>query len=190
MNWRHDDWGGDLPVVAAERVVLRPLSEGDTDSLFELFSDREVMRFWSSLPMSSRDDAVALLQEIRDHFAARRLFQWGIADRVSNQVVGTCTLLNLDYANLRAEIGFALNRRYWGTGLAREGVSALVAFAFDTLGLERIEADTDPRNERCRRLLTRLGFREEGLLRERWRVGGEVQDSLILGLLKSEWTTD
>ena len=63
----------------------------------------------------------------------------------------------------------------------------MIAHAFDTLGLHRLEADTDPRNERCLKLLTRLGFREEGRLRERWHVGGEVQDSVLLGLLREEW---
>jgi RimJ/RimL family protein N-acetyltransferase len=53
--------------------------------------------------------------------------------------------------------------------------------------MRRIEADVDPRNENSLRILGRLGFKQEGLLRERWNVGGEIQDSAILGLLAREW---
>ncbi len=61
------------------------------------------------------------------------------------------------------------------------------AYAFRDMGLHRIEADVDPRNERSLKLLERLGFRCEGDLRERFRVAGEIQDSIVLGLLRSEW---
>jgi RimJ/RimL family protein N-acetyltransferase len=64
-----------------------------------------------------------------------------------------------------------------------EAASALVEHAFGTLELRRIEADIDPRNVASARLLERLGFVREGLLRERWMVGDEVSDSALYGLL-------
>ncbi|HEX2165116.1 MAG TPA: GNAT family protein, partial [Thermoanaerobaculia bacterium] len=60
-------------------------------------------------------------------------------------------------------------------------------FAFGPLALHRLEADVDPRNERSLKALERLGFRREGLLRERYFVAGEIQDSVMLGLLAREW---
>jgi RimJ/RimL family protein N-acetyltransferase len=71
--------------------------------------------------------------------------------------------------------------------LATEAVQLLLDFAFGTLGLHRIEADADPRNERSLRLLERQGFRREGYLRERWHHNGEIQDAIFLGLIRSEW---
>jgi len=87
----------------------------------------------------------------------------------------------------RAEIGFAVARSQWGRGLASEAVAELIAFAFERLQLHRLEADTEPRNERSLRLLERLGFRREGHLRERYYVDGERQDTVLLGLLRTEW---
>jgi RimJ/RimL family protein N-acetyltransferase len=58
---------------------------------------------------------------------------------------------------------------------------------FDDLQLNRIEADVDPRNAASCRALERLGFLREGLLRERWIVGGEVSDSAMYGLLRADW---
>ncbi|ETP61422.1 hypothetical protein BDSB_27145 [Burkholderia dolosa PC543] len=67
-----------------------------------------------------------------------------------------------------------------------EAASALIEHAFGTLNLRRIEADIDPRNVALARLLERLGFIREGLLRERWIVGDDVSDSALYGLLKSD----
>ena len=63
----------------------------------------------------------------------------------------------------------------------------LLDFAFRDLGLRRLEADVDPRNAASIRSLERLAFRREGYLRERWCVGGEVQDAIFYGLLRREW---
>jgi RimJ/RimL family protein N-acetyltransferase len=66
-------------------------------------------------------------------------------------------------------------------------LSALLDYAFTELDLNRVEADSDPRNERSARLLDRLGFTKEGLFRERCIVDGEVSDSAMYGLLRREW---
>ena len=68
-----------------------------------------------------------------------------------------------------------------------EALVALLAFGFGELGLNRVEADIDPRNRASARSLERLGFRQEGHLRERWIVGSEVSDSALYGLLASDW---
>jgi len=66
-------------------------------------------------------------------------------------------------------------------------LQALVGYGFDRMDLNRIEADVDPRNEASARSLERLGFACEGLLRERWIVGGEVSDTAMYGLLRKDW---
>jgi RimJ/RimL family protein N-acetyltransferase len=71
-----------------------------------------------------------------------------------------------------------------------EALSALLDYGFTELNLNRVEADTDPRNERSARLLERLGFSKEGLFRERFIVDGEVSDSAMYGLLRRDWNQD
>jgi ribosomal-protein-alanine N-acetyltransferase len=180
-------WGERLPTLAAPRIELRWLEDADTEALFAVFSDPEVMRYWSCLPFIEPAQAAGLLQEIRGHFRARTLFQWGIARRSDGRVIGTTTIHRLEPAHRRAELGFALARGAWGQGLASEAVGAAVGFAFETLGLHRLEASVDPRNSASIRLLERQGFQREGLLRERFHLGGEIQDDLLLGLLRREW---
>ena len=182
------DWGNELLTLPGPRVSLRHLSQADAAEVLAVFGDPEVMRFWSAPPFQGLAEASALIDEIHQLFGARRLFQWGICAHETNKVVGTCTLFNISTAHQRAEIGFATARAIWGKGLASEAVELLVQFALHTLKLHRLEADCDPENVRCLRLLERQGFKREGYLRERWRHLGKRQDGIFLGLLAPEWT--
>lgn len=182
---REFEWGATLPTLAGEGIALRALVEADVPALFDVFGDPEVMRYWSRAPFASADVAAEFLREIQDGFRTKRLFQWGITGPAGDTVVGTCTLFHVDREHRRCDVGFALGRRFWGRGIASKALSLLLRFAFEELGVHRVEADADPRNERSLRLLERLGFEREGLLRERYHVNGEIQDAVILGLLRS-----
>jgi ribosomal-protein-alanine N-acetyltransferase len=179
--------GDRLPTLSAARVHLRWLEAGDIDDLITVFGDPAVMRYWSSPPLSDRSAAAALLADIRSCFDRRELFQWGVTLAETDRVIGTCTLAWPQLESGRAELGFALGQAAWGHGYMSEALQALLDYAFGPVGLRRLEADIDPRNEPSLRLVERLGFRREGLLRERWLVDGEVQDSVFLGLLAREW---
>jgi len=176
-----------LPVLSGNRVRLRGLRDDDLPQLYEVFSDPLVMRYWSRPPMTALDEAAALLADVRKGIESRSLLQWGISEPAGDRVLGTCTLFAFKPEHRRVELGYALGSAHWGKGLAHEAVSLALAFAFDTLGLMRIEADIDPRNGPSCRLVERLGFRREGLLRARWHVAGEVQDSAMYGLLREEF---
>ena len=176
-----------LPVITTSRVVLRWISEDDIDALYEVFSDPQVMRYWSTPPLGHRDAAVAMQREIAEGNLRNTMLKWGLALRESNSVIGTTTLFNLNLDNGRAEIGYAMGRAHWGKGYMHEALQALLTHAFEVMNLRRLEADVDPRNTASIRTLEKLGFQREGFLRERWHVNGEIQDALFYGLLRSEW---
>lgn len=176
-----------LPIITTPRLVLRWVSEDDIDSLYEIFSDPQVVRYWSSGPMTDRSAAVAMQREIADGNLKGTYWKWGLALRDTNKLIGTATLFNLNLDNGRAEIGYAMGRPYWGNGYMNEALIALVIHAFDVVKLRRLEADVDPRNAPSIRTLERLGFQREGFLRERWHVEGEIQDAYFYGLLEREW---
>jgi RimJ/RimL family protein N-acetyltransferase len=176
-----------LPVIKTSRLVLRWVSEDDVDSLYEIFSDPQVMRYWSVTPLPDREAAAAMQREIAEGNLKESIWKWGLALGDSDKLIGTCTLFNLNLPNGRAEIGYAMGRPYWGHGYMNEALTALVKHAFEVVQLRRLEADVDPRNTASIRTLERLGFQHEGYLRERWHVGGEIQDALFYGLLRHEW---
>jgi ribosomal-protein-alanine N-acetyltransferase len=181
MNWER------LPTIEASRVILRWIHEEDVDALYAIFSDLEVMRYWSTTPLADRDAAAALLKDIHDGFERHTLLKWGVARRTDNLLIGTVTLINFDFTHRRAEVGYALGRAHWGNGYIQEALHVLLDYAFEELDLHRIEADVDPRNAASIRTLERLGFQREGYLRERWQVGGEILDGLFYGLLRPDW---
>ena len=172
-----------LPTIHTSRLQLRALRTTDVPAFFGVFGDPEVCRYWSRPALPDLRAAANLQEEIDRHFAARTLFQWGIAERESDYVIGTVTLAALSVEHRRAEVGFALARSEWGRGYLTEALPALLDFAFTTLGLHRLEADVDPRNERSIRLLERVGFTREGYQRERYFQMGEWQDAVLYGLL-------
>lgn len=166
---------------------MRWASEDDVDALYEIFSDPRVMRYWSSGPLANREAAAAMQREIVQHNLSDTQMKWGLALRDTNKLIGTVTLFNLSRSNGRAEIGYAMGSAYWGKGYMNEALTGLIVHAFDVMNFRRLEADVDPRNNASIRTLERLGFQREGFLRERWHVGGELQDAYFYGLLKREW---
>jgi RimJ/RimL family protein N-acetyltransferase len=176
-----------LPTITTARLQLRALTPTDVPALFGIFGDPVVCRYWSRPPLPDLAAAASLQAEIACLFAERTLFQWGVAERETDRVVGTCTLAALSPAHRRAEVGFALAQSAWGRGYLAEALPALLDFAFAALGLHRVEADVDPRNARSIRALERAGFVREGCQRERYCQGEEWQDAVLYGLLRRDW---
>lgn len=181
-----DGFGEDLPVLdGGEGLRLRPLADGDAGAVFELFGDPEVVRFMSVRRLASEAEARDFIAGTRESFLSGTLYQWGI--ELEREVVGTCTLAGIDRQHRRVELGFAVLMRWWGRRVAFRALPPVIELAFERLGLHRLEADADPRNEASLRVLERLGFRREGLLRERYFQEGEAQDAVVFGLLRREW---
>jgi [ribosomal protein S5]-alanine N-acetyltransferase len=176
-----------FPQLQDKRVRLRGPRDDDADALFALFSDPAVMRYWSRPPMTTLGEAQGLIGEMLDSFEQRSLFNWVITTRDDDSAIGTCTLFRIDARHRHAEIGYALRSDRWGRGIASDAVALVLDWAFRRLDLQRVEADIDPGNDGSRRLLARLGFASEGVLRQRFFVGDVVTDSELFGLLAQEW---
>ena len=182
-----DHLGDHLPPLPGDGVQLRWLTTDDVPDLHAIFSDADVVRLMSIPQMISEAATRRFLAQIHTGFRAGTLYQWGI--ELEQRIVGTCTLADIDRTNRRAEIGFALAREFWGRGLILRALPSVIQLAFERLDLRRIEADADPRNAASIRVLERLGFQREGLLRERYIQLGEVQDAMVFGLLRRDWDT-
>jgi [ribosomal protein S5]-alanine N-acetyltransferase len=171
------------------RLVLRPTAMSDAPALFAIHADPVVMRWWATPPWASIEMAE---KRIADDLEAQHgngdYLRLGITRREDEAaLIGQCTLFGWQRESRRAEVGYSLAAAAWGRGLATEALRALIGHGFDTIGLNRIEADIDPRNIASARVVERLGFVKEGFARQRWIVGGEVCDSDMYGLLRQEW---
>ena len=176
-----------LPTLEAERLRLRQPTEADLPAFLRVFGSREDLSYWSHGPLTNDAAAREYLQGIQGGLADRTFFQWAVADRETDAMVGTCTLGSWDRSNRHADIGFILAREHWGRGLATEAVRRVLAFGFGPMNLHRVEADVHPDNDASLALLHKVGFQQEGYFRERWCTFEEWEDSVMLGLLVTDF---
>ena len=137
--------------------------------------------------MTPRDEAASYAAELRNGFRRRELLAWIMATRDDDTCIGTTTLYALNPKHLKADVGYALHADRWGRGHAKEAVGLALGYGFASLGFNRIGADVAPGNDASIGLLTRLGFRHEGHLRENFCTQAELQDSLVYGMVAAEW---
>ncbi len=168
-------------------LYVRPSKLEDAESMFSMLSDPESMKYWSDQPITEINEAIEVLNKDLESDAQGNSLCWAVCLGGQNKMIGKCILFQFSDQNHRAEIGYLLNREYWRQGLMQQALTAVIDFAFDTLKLHRIEADVDTENAASLRLLEKLGFKREGLFRDRWFVYNEWQDSVMLGLLKQDW---
>lgn len=176
-------------IIETSRLRLRELRVEDSSDMHEIFSDPQTMKYWSDEPAKDIDGARKMVQADVDWAAKGEALVWAITNPSTEKVLGKCVLFQFSHQNQRAEFGYVLNRNYWGKGYMTETLTTIINFAFNELGLHRLEADIDTENQASLRLVEKLGFIREGLFRDRWRVYGEWQDSVMLALLKPEWTS-
>ncbi|MEV7794202.1 GNAT family protein [Streptomyces sp. NPDC087512] len=175
------------PVLCTARLRLRPFTAADANPLFALHSNTHVMRYWDSPPWTDRARAerfLTMCQKLADEGTGARV----AIERASDGVfVGWCVLAewNPDYRS--ASLGYCLDEAMWGHGYATEAARALLQWAFDTLDVNRVQAETDTRNVASARVLEKIGFVREGTLRENCVVNGEVSDSWVFGLIRRDW---
>lgn len=173
--------------LATGRLTLRWMVENDVDGHYAVFSDPLVTRYWSGPPWTDVEQAREAIAATIANYADGSGLRLAIVLRDSGELAGNVTLHHFFDQNRRCEIGYALASKHWGQGIATEALRAAIQYGFDTLGLNRIEADIDPRNAASARVLEKLGFRKEGYMPERWIVFGEFADTVNYGLLKRYW---
>jgi len=125
--------------LATPRLLLRPIALSDSPSLYEIYSDPETMKYWSSEPLDSLEAARENVRQDVELAASGHAWFWAICLRETGGVIGKCAALNYSAQNLRAEIGYILNRNAWRQGIMREALVAVIDWLFDEPGLHRLE---------------------------------------------------
>lgn len=179
---------GRFPELETGRLRLRELCPGDAESLFAVLGDEEVTEFYDDEVFGDIFQASEQIEAWVAGFRARRCIRWGITQRKTGKVIGTCGYYGFHSWHKRAGIGYELARSFWQQGIMTEALSAIIEFGFKSIGLNRIEAVVMPENEGSVRLLEGLGFCQEGVLREyeNWGDKGCV-DLMMFSLLRREY---
>ncbi len=177
----------EFPELTTQRLRLRQIRPDDAEAIFATASDEETMRFIGRGTHQTIEDTRAYIQRHLALYVERQAILWCITMCDHNRVVGSCSLHHFDEGYHRAEVGYELNRAYWGQGIMPEAVSAILTYGFTDLALHRIEAIIDDANARSKSLLLKLGFQYEGNLRQRFVSLHGFEDEYYYGLLHDEW---
>lgn len=168
------------------RLKLRPLTQSDAEDIFEIFSDRQVMKYYDLLPFETLERAKQQIEFFTNGYADKQMIRWGIELKENGKLIGTCGFFAFNEDTLKAELGYELNSRYQGKGIMTEAITEALAFLFRQTSVNRVEAFVEPENTASQKLLEKLGFTKEGTLRQYERCRGELIDICVFGLLRSD----
>jgi len=152
------------PVLETERLILRPITIADAEDVFEYGSDPEVTKYVVFLRHSSIEDSIKWLEKASDEFAKNAQMTFAITLKEEGKFIGSCGFHHFSPEHHRVEMGYVLNRKFWGMGFMTETVRELIRFAFDEMSMHRVQATCDLENVRSAQVMERCGMTLEGTL--------------------------
>ncbi|HEY5465331.1 MAG TPA: GNAT family N-acetyltransferase [Hanamia sp.] len=173
-----------FPELKTERLILRKINDGDTEQLFKLRADKDVMKHIGKNRMTSINEAEDLLRMVNDSLDSNSGVTWAMVlkDNPKN-LIGTIGLWRLIKEHYRAEIGYMLLPDYWRQGLTKEAILKITKFGFNELKLHSIEGRITPLNTASAKILESAGFVREAYFREDFFFEEKFEDTAIYSLL-------
>jgi len=180
------DWKKGLPVLAAGDVTLREMKISDAPALLAMLTTEEVARFISPPPttVNGFERFIAWANAERQ---AGRYACFAVVPHGMDTAIGIFQVRQLEPGFASAEWGFAIGSAFWGTGLFTSGAQLILDFAFETLGVHRLEARAAVRNGRGNGALRKMGAVCEGVLRRSFLRNGEYLDQHLWSILDIDW---
>lgn len=180
------DWRQALPVLTAGSVTLRELQLADAPSLLEMLSTEEVARFISPPPTSVEgfERFIAWTHVERE---AGRYVCFAVVPSGLSRAVGIFQVRAMEPGFGIAEWGFAIGSPFWGTGIFADAARSTVDFAFETIGVHRLEARAAVANGRGNGALAKIGAVREGTLRNSFLRHGKYLDQSLWSIVREDW---
>ena len=182
---RSSDWQQGLPTLRGWQVVLRELRASDAASLFELLTTEEVSRFISP-PPSTVEGFERFIGWTHRQRAAGTYACFAVTVAGSDTAIGIFQVRGLEPELGTAEWGFAIGSAFWGTGVFKDGADLVLDFAFETMGVRRLEARAAVKNGRGNSALQKLGAVQECRLRQSFHKNGETLDQILYAILAED----
>lgn len=174
-----------FPILQTKRLTLRAITLQDAREIFRMRANSRVNQFIARPEMAKMTEAKELVEDTKKAYQEKTAIGWAGILRKQDAIIGTCGFNQIDYANLRAELGGEMSVDYWGKGLALEAVTAIVNFGFNEMRLHAIEAKVAPENRGAIFILEQLGFRKEAHFRDRIYFNGQFSDMAVYSIIRS-----
>ena len=176
-----------MPELETERLSLRAIKKSDLNDIHEYASNPKTSQFLLWEKHASVEYTKKFVDIVLTKYKFGEYHDWAIVLKENQKMIGTCGFTRIDGENSIAEIGYVLNPTYWGYGLATEAAKKIVDFAFNVLGVNRVEARFLFGNEASLNVMRKIGMKFEGYLREYQLVKGSYRTVGISSILKREY---
>ncbi|MFC4321241.1 GNAT family N-acetyltransferase [Litchfieldia salsa] len=173
-----------FPTLETERLILREISKDDVKGVYSCFSNELVTRFYGQETLESMEQAEAFVDFFAKSYKEKRGIRWGIEVKGLPGIIGTIGFNAWSPKHKRAELGYEIHPDHWRKGFTSEAVTKVIEYGFTDFGLTRIGAVVFIDNEASIKLLTKVGFQKEGILRDYMYQNGEAYDTYVYSLLK------
>ncbi|MGH4123441.1 MAG: GNAT family N-acetyltransferase [Clostridium sp.] len=175
-----------FPKIITESLVLRQITERDAESIYKLLSNPEVIKHDTFELFTNIKQAEDLIECFSEEFRQKRAIFWGISLANASEIIGFCKC-EIEIPKIRADLGYDLRPEYWNNGIISEALGAVIDVTFNKIQVNRIEASVSNENNASIRVLEKLGFVKEGVLRKRSYWGGSYHDMVMLSILRDEY---
>ena len=154
-----------FPELKTDRLILRKILPEDKQRIFEGLSDDKVIEYYgiSFKTLEKTQIQMNWFEEIQNN---DRGIWWGIAFKDSKELIGACGFNDWQKEHKKIEIGAWLLPAYWGKGIIPEAINLISEYAFNIMGIHRIEGIVETNNIKCKKMLKKLNFVYEGTLRD------------------------
>ena len=174
--------------IDGERIILRKLRLSDALDIYKNLQDKEIVKWTLNIPWPyKKQDAVKFIRKTHYKIRKKSGYAFGIVLKETNKIIGVIDIFPIDWKNKNAEVGYWIGRKYWGKGCMTEAVKLMLKFAFEKLKLHRVYATTIEKNTASKRVLEKVGFKLEGIMRESTYIDNKWYNELIFGILKQEY---
>lgn len=174
-------------MISTERLLIKKVSLDDAESLFKVWSNDAVTEYMNIDSMTEVSDAENMINFFIVADSSNEANRMGIFLKGNEKdAIGSCGFNYIDFENDRAEIGYELHSDYWRKGYMKEALTALINYGFETFSFNRIEAKVDVKNVASQRLLEKMLFESEGVLREYEKQKNEYNDIMMYSILNKD----
>lgn len=177
-----------FPYLESERFYFKEVNDSLKENLMEMFCDDDVMKNSGMEITNAKKQCEMYLEKVKSMYENKKAIRWSIIDKKTNDFVGEFGFYNIDLCSNNAEIGYTVLKKYWRRKVATECAKVIEKFGFNVLNLNRIIAQIDVKNTPSIKLVEKLNYHKDGVLREHYlnNIENRYVSIAIYSRLKSD----
>lgn len=173
--------------LESEKIILKEIPFEYRERFFEIFSDKEVLKYTDRPICTNIDEAILYLNQCNKRAGDKKHIFLGLFLKSNLDLTGIISIYHIDVKHSLASLGILVAREYWRKGIMSDALKTFLKFYFFRLNFNRIELQTFVENIPAIKLFEKLQFKKEGLLRKNFLIAGKYENSYLYSMLKSEF---